>query len=251
MNTQSVYPTGQNDTRRDDALKEVRELARTHAAGDSALAVLAAKVLKWASEGVISSDPKNPKGDDIDAIMKSYRESYGKKAEDHYTKGGSRANKSKLRVPAKVGEMTTVDAIIEFDRFRDEYARQAKADAKLVKPEYTAIVEWGRMQLEHSDDPLSDEQIKEAVLKKATDDKTLPEFWEGIRKSIEKVISGEAGVKDQSDEAMAIYNSVQSYVTALMLSEKRQALLAQAAELGLHVQEDQEQEQAHEEQQAA
>lgn len=230
---------GQNDMRRNDALTETRDIARTHAMGGRALSILYGKLIHWAAEGVISSASRGTKGaktSDAKEFYDEYAAAYVKKSAAGQDADSIKVQVSKMNSLIKLGEMTTIgDPKAQLDRFAQEYKRQAELDNKAVRPETAAMLAWAKAQLDNSDQPLSDEAIAECCAKATKEDPTPEEYIEAVRKRIEKVISGEAGFKINDDRVIAAHESLRSFVTTLVVQREQAELLAKAAELGLVV----------------
>lgn len=227
---------GQNDQRFNDFLKEAGELARTHAEGGRSLAILYGRLIQQAAYGVVDTQKdKHGKGiDDAALVYDHYAKNYVKKAGAGQTADSIKAQKSKMRLPIKLGEMTTIgDPTHQLDRFVQEYKRQAELDNKSVRPESAALLAWAKMQLDNSDQPLSDDMIAECVAKTQKEDPTAEEYFEAVRKRIEKAINGEAGFKTDDPRVLAAHEQLRSFITTLCVQREQAELLAKAAELGM------------------
>ncbi len=231
-----------NDTSFEDAEKLTKDLGAALGNGAASNARLARAIIKWAQEGVISTKPNtHGKGvDDVAHLFDIFAKACSRKQGEH-AKNGLTASASKLRQPAKLGEMTTVDGTDVVNRGLAKRAEAFKVDPKAVLDEYKAIVAIAREQLKNSDHPLTDDELAAVVAKPAPATKETEEMWEAVLKSVQKIVTGENkhGVKDQSDEACAIEEAIRAYHTGLMALREKNELLAKAKELGLEVSEQQ------------
>jgi hypothetical protein len=228
---------GVNDQRFKDALAEVREIARTQAEGDRGKAVLAGRLVFWAADGVISSEKdKHGKGiSDAKLIYEEHIGAYSRKASTQHTPAGKKVQAARCNTFIKFGEQVAVDPKAEFPRWNAEYKTQHEIDPKLVRPEFECYYNLAKEQLKNSDQPLSDEQIKELVMKPEKGEKDVLDELESIKKQLERLVSGECGVKDQHDLTIEAFHVIEARIAALMIEEKERALRATAAELGLEV----------------
>lgn len=231
----SVPSHGQNDHRFDDLKQEVIKLARTHAAGDSALAMFYKRLGEAAANGIVSSDPKGPQGDQVGILFDAYRDGYGKKAEGHYTNGGTKANKSKARQVAKACEGTNYDGVIEMDRVIEKRKAIASVDPKAVRAEAPMLVAWARAQIAHSDGPLPDEEIETIARKAVAKDKELADILRTHHKAFEKIVTGEGSskVKCQEQKFLDIVEALGEFIQELDKGSQLEELEEKAAELGL------------------
>lgn len=215
MNT----PThGQNDTRFDDFMSDVRQFGRNAAEGKDALPMLAARVVAAANDGVIDLD-KDKHGDGVDDaafLYAEYSKSEAKKSVHEMTDGGKKANVSKLRQIIKFGGMTTCDPVDVFNRTVIKRKKMVAADQK-VKPAYASYVDVARAQLDLDRD-MSDDEIAATITRKGPEPKDLEKILRPIEKALEGVISGENkhGVKDQSPEVITAFEQIRSRLAALI-----------------------------------
>lgn len=228
---------GVNDQRFDDAMTKTREIARTHGAGERALPVFAAHVVRWAAEGIVdSTKDRQGKGiDDAKVLYDEYLKGYSAKVE--HGAGGKKANASKLRQFIKVGELSSTlgDPVIQFTRIADAWKAQQQLDPKSVKGEYPTLIDWARTQLENSDAPLTDEHLKALVLKPETKEKDVVDVLESVHKQLESLISGEKGPKDQDERTIRAFDAVKERLAALRMEIETNDLRAKAIELGYSV----------------
>lgn len=209
--------------------KDIAAYGRDSGKGAAALPRLGLRVIRAAADGLISTDkPKDGSESDAVRIYKRYAEQDSKHAE--HTKGGMKANAAKLNALIGLGSMTTVDGVDIADRtvrLRDE---MEEADQK-PKPLFAGLVDVARAQMD-SDTPLTDDAIKTA-LTKTVKDKTLEKEWDAIHKKIEKLVSGDGELKDQSETAIKIEEMVREHVSQFSVNDKREDDIAFCMERGM------------------
>ncbi|HLL28992.1 MAG TPA: hypothetical protein VKT73_15250 [Xanthobacteraceae bacterium] len=227
-----VTKAQKNDKRLDDLMSEVRELGRDAASGKDSLPSLAHKIVRAANDGIVTLDKDSEGKDDAHRVYDAYLTAESKKAVHDHTATGKKANVSKLRQLIAVGGMTTCDPVEVFTRASRLYQEMVKSEVKVVSP-YPALVAVARAQLA-CDTDLTDDQIR-AACEKVSKDKTLETELTRIVNSIEKIVTGEAGVQDQSDELVQAHSLVKQRLAALMSVKERDEVLAKAASLGLTV----------------
>jgi hypothetical protein len=114
---------------------------------------------------------------------------------------------------------------------------QLQDDEQDVKPAYAAYVDIAREQLKQ-DTELTDDQI-DAIVRSGT--KTKEKTVEGELKRVQKILEGlitgenKDGLKDQSQEVIVASEQINARLACLMTNEKRAAVLAAAAELGMTI----------------
>lgn len=234
-NTSALAHSPTNDTRLNDLMKEVRKFGRDAGEGGDALPKLAVSVLRAANDGVISSaKDKDGKASDVARIVESYVEEAGAKAIHERTKNGLKALQSKLRQIVQMGEMTTCDPVAVLNRAVEIRQGMLDNDGMRPKSAFAAYVDVARAQ-QTLDRDMSDDEISVAVTKKETADKDVLAEWKAIEKKIDRMITGEAGVTDTSDDAIAIHGAVKKYLTTMLMTRERADTIAKASELGLRV----------------
>jgi hypothetical protein len=220
-------------------LKQTREFGRDSGAGNEALPKLAVVVMRAATEGVITLDAnKHGEGiDDAKFLYDEYVKSESKKAVHEQTADGKKAQVSKLRaiVKAGVGSGTDYDGIVEFDKVLNARKAAITADPKSVKPAYHALIEASRKLVE-TNEPLTAEQIDAIVKKGETAQKTVEQELEGIKKKLEKLITGESSIgKDQSEQVVKAHELISERLAAMITTrtnaEKRAQFELLAKEL--------------------
>jgi hypothetical protein len=239
---------GRNDHRFDDLLKQVGEFGEESAQGKDALPKLFLRVVQAAADGVIDTE-KDKHGDGIDDAARIYRvyaDNEGHKAIHQHTKDGLKANVSKLRCGVRLGLMTSVDGVVVIDRAVTIRGNQEAASNK-CKSAYPAYVDVAREQLKQ-DTELTDDQIKEVVLKPEPAEKDVVVELKAIEKKLERIITGEGGVKDQSQEVIDAHALIRTRLAALVTKAERDKKLAMyselAAELATELREPAEQQEA-------
>jgi len=223
--SQSLAHSPNNDHRRDDLVKEVRSLGAAAAAGGDSLPMLAHHVVRAAQEGIITTVKDTDGKDDAHKLYAEYAATQSKKAVHTHTDGGTKANVSKLRKLIEFGEMPIIDPVDVMNRtkaIRDElHDKEIK-----LRPVYASYVEVAREQLDNPGVALSDEQIKECVSKPEAAEKTLEKELSSIHKRLEKLVTGEGGLKDQSSEIIQAEEMLRSRL-ASMLTKSTDAFYAE------------------------
>lgn len=225
-----------NDQRFSDFLRDCRELGRDEALGKDALAKMAFKLAKAASDGVIDTTP-NKHGEGVDDAKKAYHEyveGFSKKSIHEMTENGKKANIAKFRAIVRCaveGRGGKYDMYSGLERTKNAREALDKGGAK-VKPAFASYVDYSRAQYK-ADSDLTDQQIKEVVTPAGKPDPELMKEWEKILKRIEKIVTGEIeGVPaDQSAEALSAAEAVAARVAALMTNERRVAAQSKVREL--------------------
>jgi hypothetical protein len=225
-----------NDQRRKEFDARVRQYGRETALGHDALPKLALDVVRAANEGVISPDaPKDGGDDDAARIFKSYadaRDDKGVKALADRTANGLKANISKLRSLIKMGVMTKCDPVDVVNR-----ALQIRADApegQKVKAAYPALVSVARAQLA-ADQDLTDDQLKEAVYAAESEEPTVEKILEGMVKKLDKLVTGEGGLNDNSEQVLTARRALKERLAAYVAEAQLREVQEKAAALGLVV----------------
>lgn len=222
-----------NDTRLKDFEKQVKELGRESAEGRDALPKLAISVVRAANDGIISPDqPKDGTDDDAARIYKMYAEAESKKAIHEHTKNGVKANISKVRTLIKMGVMTTCDPVDVVNRALE--IRQNAPDGQKVKAAYPALVSVARAQLA-SDTDLTDDQLKEAVYAAESEEPTVEKVLEGIVKKLDKLVTGEGGLNDNSEQVLTARRALKERLAAYVADAQFREVQEKAAALGLVV----------------
>lgn len=211
--------------------KDIAAYGRDSGKGAAALPRLGLRVVRAAADGLISTEkPKNGGKSDAVIIYERYAEQDSKHA-DH-TKGGMKANASKLNALIGLGCMTTVDGVQVADRC---VALREQMEGAELKPKalFAGLVDVARAQLEQ-DTELTDDAIK-AALTKTQKDKTLEKEWEAIEKKVDALITGEAshGLKDQSETALKIAELIHEHVKAFKVNDERDDQIAFCMERGM------------------
>ena len=204
-----------NDTRKEDLMKEVREYGRHAAEGKDALPVLALRVVRAANDGVIDTTKDKDKRDDANRIYEAYIAAESKKLVHKHTETGLKANVSKVRQIIIMGSMTTCDAVAVLDRAVVLREAMLKAEEK-VKPAFASYVDVARDQIAKADSDLSDDEIRAACRSKEPAEKTLEKELQAIQKRLEKIVTGEGGVKDQSTEVIQAEELIRTRLAAML-----------------------------------
>lgn len=228
----------QNDQRRDDFMKDVREFGRESASGKDALPKLAMRVVRAANDGVIDTTKDKDQRDDAAKIYEEYCKSESKKQIHAHSDNGTKANVSKLRQLVLFGQMTTCDPVAVLDRAAELRAEMVKAEEKVL-PVYAGFVAVAREQLDNTTGQLDDDAIKAAQRKPEPKEKTLEKELQAIATKLEKIITGEAGVRDQSEHVIAAHDAIKQRLAAMMQQSELDAFMAKAKDLGMVVSKEQ------------
>jgi hypothetical protein len=215
----------------EDLIHDAREYGRDKASGDDSLAKLAHKIVRAAAQGVVDlQKDKHEEGvDDAKLIYTEFAGAKSKKSVHEHTDLGVKANVSKLRQIIKLGVMTTCDPVDVLDRAMTLHSAMVKTDEK-VKPAYASYVDVAREQIAH-DSPLDDETIKGAMRKKESQEATIESILSGVVKKLEKLITGEAGVKCQDEEIVNAHDMLKQKLAAMILVSERTAKQAELDKL--------------------
>jgi hypothetical protein len=212
-----------------DFNKDIAAYGKDSGRGASALPRLGLRVIRAAADGLISTEkPKDGTDSDAVRIYKRYAEQDSKHAE--HTKGGMKANAAKLNALIGLGSMTTVDGVDVAQRCVDLRDKMEAAEQK-PKALFAGLVDVARKQMEQ-DTPLTDDAI-EAALGKTQKEKTVADEWAAIHKKIEKLVTGENGVKDQTEAAVKIEEMVREHVNNFTVNAEKEELVAFCMERGM------------------
>lgn len=208
---------------------DIRKFGRQSGEGASALPRLALRVIRAASDGVLSTEKPTGGKDDATIIYEAYTAEDSKKAE--HSAGGAKANASKLRQLITMGCMTTCDPVDVADRAVRKWNDMTAQELK-PKPLYAGLVDVARAQC-NQDVALTDDGIEEALTKTPAE-KSVEKEWKAIQKKVTGLVSGEnsAGLKDQSDMALAIAKMVDEHVTHYEVAGLDQNFIALCMERG-------------------
>lgn len=215
-----------NDYRRDDFMKDVRELGWRSGLGKESLTKLGMKVVQAAADGVIGTD-------DIKEIYEEYTKSESKKRQ--HTEGGVTANRSKLNQLAKFGALG-VSGVYNPVAWCEELAtvRQKMVEEEL-KPKalYAAMVDMAREALGEPDDFDPGVATYRRVLSKDVKDDTELDVLKRQLKGLERTHNGGKDAQAfPSPELASAIKFVEQRIQTLLLAEKHQQLFAMAQELG-------------------
>jgi hypothetical protein len=204
----SLAHSSTNDHRFEDMLKEVKAFGRDSAEGKDSLPKLAHKVVRACHEGYMTAAQAHD-------VYVAYAEERSKKAIHDHSADGVKANASKLRKLAEMGEMPIIDPVDVMNRTYSVREEMAKADEDL-KPVYSSYVDVARAQLDSPGCALTDAEIKGIVAKAPPKEKTAETVLKDIHKKLEKLITGEGGVKDQSSEVVQAEEQIRARLAAML-----------------------------------
>jgi hypothetical protein len=227
------HPTNNTAFTFDTMMDSVRNLGKEAALGRDSLPKLAVTITRAASEGIVTMDA-NKHGDGVDDAKKIYGEyiaSDSRKAVHDHSPDGLKAQVSKLRSFIKFGAGTKYDAVDVLDRAMRMRKEMAAADTKSVKSAYAAYVDVAREQYT-KEAPMTDDEMKQVISKKASEETTIEKVLQGMEKTLEKLITGEhkAG-KDQSDQIIKAHELIKERLAALIVINERAAKQAELARL--------------------
>jgi hypothetical protein len=190
---------GKNDHRYADYIKRVRGYGAASAKGKDALPQHMLDTLKQAAEGVLDLVPdKHDKGvDDAHASYVEYTKAAGKTLYAHKA-NSFKAQVSKLRTVVKAGVHPHGDPYGDVDRAVVMHQEMHGNDPKSVQTLSQAIGNVCR-DIVGTDQSLTDDEIREAIAKSESETKTVAKELVAIHKKMERLITGSAGVRHQSD----------------------------------------------------
>jgi hypothetical protein len=213
--------------------KDVAALGKQSALGQDALPRLALRVAKASSEAVITTTKDADGKDDYHRIYNHYIENEAKPAAFH-SPNGKKANVSKLR---KVGEAASLPSVDFYDAcVRAVSIHKEMRDAQQKpKPLYAGIVDMARYQIDNPDSALTDDDVRNQLGKADPKEKTLEGELTKVAERLEKIITGEVeGIPADTDEkSVQAFELLRERLAAMMQESKLKTLRAQAAELGL------------------
>lgn len=225
-----------NDKRMTELLTSVNKLGQETALGRDSLPKLAHTVVKAAADGIIDATFKDKEGRDAaQLIYAKYAAGESKKSLHEHSKGGKKANESKLRQLIAMGALDGIDPVAMMqDAFEAREGVKADEGTK-VKPAYVFYVEVARAQLARPTQQLTREELEDIVTVQAAAPKSLEARLEQIEKLLAGLVTGENRdkVKDASDLTEAAYNAVKERVGQIKRMAAVDALRAHAAKLGL------------------
>jgi hypothetical protein len=205
-----------NDTRLEDAMAIVRELARDQAAGDDAMPSLGIHFCRIVYDGVLDTSKDLNNDDGAARVFKAFVIAAGKKAIHDRTEKGLKSNISKLRQIGYFASNPKWDAVDIFNRAH-VIMRKAKQDGIELKSPYPAYVDVAREQLKH-DEAMTDEMILSTVIKsESTKEVTLEGELKKAQKIIDGIITGEKhpGIQLQSPELLACSENLDATIKGL------------------------------------
>jgi len=208
----------------DSLVKEARKLGAEKAHGDDSLAKFFIRMVAASVEGVIDLT-KNKHGEGVDDAHYLYSEFSGsrsKKAIHERTANGLKAQVSKARTAIHLGSGTQWDAMNVIDRAVEFHKTLSETGAKM-KPAYVAYVDVARTQIS-KDAELTDDEIKECLVKASKEDPTVEGILRSIQKKLEGLITGEVGVKDSDERTENAFNLIRERLSLATLVEKQKEL---------------------------
>jgi hypothetical protein len=223
---------GTNDTRRDDLVKEVTSLGAEAALGKDSLPKLAHRVVRAAADGVVGTGKDSDKRDDAAKLYEDYVKGASKKAIHEHTDGGVKAQVSKLRKLIEMGSMTIIDPVDVMNRAHAVRQKLQEAGVDL-KPAYASYVDLAREQLDSPGAALDDAAIEGVVSKAPPKEKTVEKELEAIHRRVEKLVTGEGGLKHQTPELIQAEELLRTALAALMVASEQTQLQTLAAKHGV------------------
>lgn len=226
-----------NDKRFSELMKQVTKFGEEASLGRDSLPKLAHAVVKAAADGILDTETKDSKGNDIAAqIYEKYVAAESKKAIHEHSGGGKKANISKLRQLISMGAMPGIDAV-EVMQAAFQAREDMMADDNKVKPAYPFYVEVAREQLKEgrANKPLTKKELEDLVVKDGPSEKTLEGELKRVLKVLEGLVSGENRDKIKDTDALteAAFHAVKERLDNLATLRQREKLVKEAAKLGL------------------
>jgi len=225
-----------NDTRFNDLLKDVKAFGKEASEGRDALPKLAMRVIRAANDGVIDETKGKDGKDDAQRVFEAYAANDGKSIYTR-TKDSVKSQVSKVRVLIRLGRLTNVDGIAISEKAAKFIKEDKSADKPTFKPAFAALVDVARAQTnpEHNQVALTDDEIKEACKKPPAKDKKLEDELEAIKKKLQALVTGEKGLKDESEQVATAYRAIEERLVALITIRETEEVMSRAAELGLAI----------------
>ncbi len=233
---------GSNSVARDELrrelMNEVREYGRNSAEGKDSLPMLATRVIKASADGIIDLSKDANGWDDAAKMYEAYVTAESKKAVHDHTDTGKKANVSKLRQLVIFGALTTVDPVDVHNRTFEKRLKMAK-EGQNVKAAYPAYVDVARAQIKTQTE-LSDDELTAVLLKPEKNDPDVVTEITQIKKRIERLITGEKGLQDNSEQIIQVNKLLGERLAALTLAAETtnalseyEVLKAKLAKLGI------------------
>lgn len=226
-----------NDTRRDDLIAVAKELGSNEGAGVNSRPELAMKVVEYARVGAIGTDDTKDVWREFLAA-RAARKGDNRSREDATDRDPQKSFKaqvSKLNQFVRAGALTGVD----FGEVLGRAKSYIDANPALSGSTFDNMVTIARTQLskDHKDAPLTDDQIKEALAPKPSEDKTELDYLKGVAKELEKIHDGteKDGVQSRpafaSEEVRNALAWVNRRISVLELVKQEQELMLRRARL--------------------
>ena len=222
-----------NTVGRDEYEAQVREFGRLAAQGKDSLPMLAVATVRASANGYIDTVKDANGVDDAHRVYSEYAKANSKKAVHEHTKDGVKANASKVRQFIEFGALTTCDPIDVLNRAIVLRKEMVAAEEK-VRPAYHGYLEVARTQ-KGVDRPLTDDELKHAVRKPAAEDKTEEGELEKAHKILDRLVTGEGGVKSDSLIVVEAHKQVGDRLNELKFLRERDELVTKAAMLGVTI----------------
>ena len=219
---------GDNDKRKADAYKRAYQDGLDAAKGADSLAKMAGEMVKGAHENylAINSGKRSKGDDDVTGMMAAWTKGRGKAVHEKPQSAGSKAAQdSKMRVFGKMGLMTTIDPVAQFDVFKD-VRETLIAEGVKTKSAYPGYYACAVQQIKLTR-ALTADECRAIMLTAAKADATLEKELAKIKKNLERIVSGERNTpQSDSDHVVTAIDEI----TALISEITAPAQIAAAAQ---------------------
>jgi hypothetical protein len=224
-----------NDKRYEDFIQRVKDAGADAGNGERAKPRLAVAVALAVQDRVISLDKDKKTGrDDIDEAYDTYLKVSSKKNPEDHSANGRKVKTSELRAIGIAASKPTADFVNTIQvRLPEMLKEMNKQDLEPIS-EYAAMVKAARTQ-KAQDDDLSDDQIQDALSKSTPKDKEALKELESLRKRMDKLIDGSAGVQINDPDLVSARAYVNDLCLAYMIAAEQAELAALASKHGMTV----------------
>ena len=227
-----------NDKRFNDLLKQAVKFGEEASLGKDSLPKLAHAVVKAAADGIIDTEAKNKKGEDVATqIYSQYVAGEGKKALHEHSTGGKKANISKLRQLINMGALTDIDAVEVMQAAFEARNGMAREEGVKIKAAYPFYVDVARAQLAAPKKALTKSELEDIVQKDAPAPKELEKELERAAKILEGLVTGENRdkIKDSDPLTEAALQAIKERLDNLATLRNKEKLAKAAALLGYKI----------------
>lgn len=234
--TEEIRSTGDNglDALKRDFLRRVGKLGADEALGKDALPKLFIEVAQAAADGLVTVGKKGEK-DDADIAYDRYLANRTRKAEHEQSKDSRKVQVSKLRTAIRAGGWPKGDFMPVLHRAKEIHKAMIDAGEKVVSA-YPAYVKVAITQTP-MDVPMTDDELRECMLKAEPEEKTIQGELERAHKILEDLVTGEGkhGLKTEDENVIKAEEMLRSAIATLVQKAELQKLIEKAAALGYQV----------------